>query len=189
MKLLFDLFPVVLFFLAYKQYDIYVATGVLMVATAGQITFSWLRHRKVEKLHVVTFVVVLAFGGLTVFLRNPVFIKWKPTIVYGLLALAFLGSQFVGARPLTRALLGTVFELSDGAWRRLNLVWTVFFVAMAALNLIVAYRFSEDTWVNFKLFGLMGLTLAFVVGQSVVLRQHLVEPASDPGDVPPAVEE
>lgn len=180
MKLLFDLFPVILFFLAYKQFGIFVATGVLMAATAGQITVSWVRARKVEKLHVVTFVVVLAFGSATILLRDPVFIKWKPSIVYWLLAAGFLGSQLLGRRPLTRSLLGSAFEMPDRNWNRLNIVWVAFFTLMGGLNLFVAYHFSEDTWVNFKLFGLMGLTLAFVIGQSVILREHLAEtPASD----------
>lgn len=180
MKLLYDLFPVLLFFLAYKQFDIFVATGVLMVATAGQITVSWIRFRQVEKLHVVTFVVVLAFGSATLFLRNPVFIKWKPSIVYWLLAAAFLGSQLLGRRLLSQALLGSVFDMPVPAWHRLNLVWVVFFAVMGGVNLFVAYRFSEDTWVNFKLFGLMGLTLLFVIGQSVVLRSYLAD-GSAPG--------
>ena len=176
-KLLFDFFPVILFFAAFKLEDdpkrgIMLATAVVIVATLVQVGYMRWRHGRVEKLHLVTLVLVVALGGLTLALDDERFIKWKPTLVNWGFALVFLGSQFIGSRPIIRRLMESRVTLSDHAWTRLNLGWTGFFVFLGAANLFVAYRFSTDFWVDFKLFGILGLTALFIVGQSAwLIRQ------------------
>jgi len=176
MKFLFDLFPVLLFFIAYKMYDIYVATAVIIVASILQVGFFWLKHRRVENMHLITMGLVLLLGGATLLLHDPVFIYWKPTIVNWAFAIAFFGSEFIGKKNLLQRMLDSQITLaSKTVWKNLNFTWVVFFMAMGAINLYVAFNFDEDTWVNFKLFGMMGLTIAFVIGQSFYLAKHIVQ--------------
>ncbi len=181
MKILFDFFPILLFFIAYKLYDIYIATAVVIVATFVQVGLFWSRHKRFEKTHVITLVVVTLFGGATLLLRDPIFIKWKPTIANWLFGVAFLGSQFIGAKPFVQRMMGAALELPDRLWRRLNLSWVAFFVSMGIVNLYVAYNFSESTWVNFKLFGMLGLTLLFVIIQGFVITRYQ-DPLQDSGN-------
>jgi len=178
MKFLFDLFPILLFFLAYKLYDIYVATAVAIGAAFVQTGAYWLKHRKFEKMHLITLGILVLFGGLTLALRDPLFIKWKPTVVNWLFGVSFLGSQFIGERTLVERMMGHAITAPSPVWSRLNWAWTLFFVFMGLLNLYVAYNFSEDTWVNFKLFGMMGLTLVFVFAQAFYLSRYM-ESAGD----------
>jgi len=184
MKLLFDFFPIALFFIAFKLHDdpqqgILVATSVIIVATVVQVAINWVRNRRVEKMHLVTLVLVVTFGGATLILKDEIFIKWKPTVVNWLFAVAFLVSEFIGKKNLVRRMMEESVQLPDFAWRRLNLSWVVFFVVMGMLNLYVVYNFDTDTWVNFKLFGLLGLTLVFVLAQGFYLVRHM------PGDEDP----
>lgn len=179
MKFLHDLFPVILFFIAYKLYDFYVATAVIIVATLFQVGYGWIRHRKVEKMHLVTLVLVLLFGGLTLYLKDPLFLKWKPTVVNWLFALAFLGSQFIGKASLVERMMGKTVALPAPVWTRLNIAWTLFFVAMGIVNLYVAFNFTEDTWVNFKLFGMMGMTFLFIMLQAFYLARFISEPQQE----------
>lgn len=170
MQLLFDFLPVIAFFVAYKLADIFVATGVIIVATVLQVAIHWLRTRRVNPMHMVSAVLILVFGGITLALRDAVFIMWKPTIVNWLFAVAFVTSQLslFGGRPLVERLMNLSeekIELAPALWRRLNLVWVGYFLLMGAANLAVFHYFDEATWVNFKLFGMLGLTLAFIVGQ------------------------
>ncbi len=174
MKLLFDLFPVVLFFVAYKAAGIYVATAVAIVASIGQIGWLLLRGRRVEGMQWTSLAIIVVFGGMTLLLQDETFIKWKPTVLYGLFALALGGAQLFG-RNLIRSLMSRQIALPDPIWSRLNVIWAGFFVAMAALNLFVAYNFSTDTWVDFKLFGTTGLTLAFVLVQALYVGRHVQE--------------
>jgi len=167
MQFLVDLLPVIAFFIAYKLADIYVATGVLIVGVLAQTTYSWIRFRKVSPMLLASTALVLVFGGLTLLIHDPTFIKWKPSIVNWLFAIAFLTSQYVRGPTIVQRMLGENVTLDDGSWHRLNLAWVVFFVVAGTLNLFVAYRYDEATWVNFKLFGLMGLTLAFALVQGV----------------------
>jgi intracellular septation protein len=173
MKFLFDLFPILLFFVAYKMYDIYVATAVAIGAAFVQTGLFWLKHRKFEKMHLITLAILVVFGGLTLILRDPVFIKWKPTVVNWLFGATFLGSQFIGERPLVERMMGHAITVPGPIWRRLNWAWILFFLAMGLLNIYVAYSFSEETWVNFKLFGMMGLTLVFVFAQAFYLGRYM----------------
>lgn len=170
MQLLFDFLPVIAFFVAYKLANIYVATLVIIIAAVLQVSIHWLRTRRVNPMHLVSAGLVLVFGGLTLAIRDAVFIMWKPTVVNWLFAAAFLVSLLprFGGRPLVQRLMTATeaeFNLSPALWRRLNWIWIAFFVVMGAVNIAVFYYFDEETWVNFKLFGMLGLTLAFVVIQ------------------------
>ncbi len=174
MKLLSDFFPIFLFFIAYKLYDIYVATAVIIVASVVQVSFFWFKNHRVEKMHLITLVLVLMLGGATLLLHDENFIKWKPTVVNWVFALAFLGSQFIGKKNLLQRMLDSQITVtSPQVWRNLNFAWVVFFIAMGVINLYVAFTFSLDTWVNFKLFGMMGLTFVFVIAQSFYLVRHI----------------
>lgn len=163
MKLLFDLFPVVLFFIAYKLQGIYVATAVIIVATVLQVGYVYLKHKRVEKIHLITLVLILVLGGLTLILQDEDFIKWKPTIVNWGFALVFLGSHFIGSKPIIRRMMDQAIHLPDLVWIRLSFMWIVFFVLSGVVNLYVAFNYDTDTWVDFKLFGLMGMTLVFII--------------------------
>lgn len=178
MKFLADFFPVLLFFIAYKLFDIYVATGVAIVATVVQCAFSWVKTRAIPAMQLVTLAIILVFGGLTLFLRDEQFIKLKPTVINWLFGGAFLLSQLIGQRTAIERLLGGNLTLPQPVWRRLNLAWTTFFVVLGGINLYVMHFFDRDTWVNFKLFGMIGLTLVFVVLQSVYLARYVTETQS-----------
>ncbi|MDA8417774.1 MAG: septation protein A [Desulfobacteraceae bacterium] len=173
MKLLFDFFPIFLFFLAYKLFDIFVATAVAIVATCVQVGYSWFRYRRVAVMQWITLAVIVVFGGLTLYLHNELFIKWKPTVINWLFGLGFLVSQFVGKATVVERLMGGSISLPQMLWRRLNLGWVAFFFIQGAANLYVMSHFDRDTWVNFKLFGMLGLTLLFMVIQSLFLVRHL----------------
>jgi intracellular septation protein len=179
MKFLFDLLPVILFFGAYKLYDIYVATGVAIVATIIQVGLSWVKTKKIEKNQIITLVILIVLGGATILLQNELFIKWKPTIVNWLFGVVFLGSQFIGKKTIAQHLMGNGIELPLSIWVRVNLSWSLFFIFLGFLNLFVAYNFSTDGWVNFKLFGLTGLTMVFVFWQILYISRFAKEPSQD----------
>ena len=174
MKLLFDFLPVLLFFIAYKMTDIYIATGVAIVASAAQVLAYWLKHRKFEKMHVITLLLIVLLGGATLLFRDPTFIKWKPTGIYWASAITFFISGFVGQRSLVQKMMEKNIALSARIWKRLNHAWVVFFCLMGFANLYVAYNFNTNTWVNFKLFGGMGITLVFVFLQAIYLSKHII---------------
>ena len=197
-KLLFDLFPIIIFFVAYKIGDanaeatralmatvglpqpvgviekpgIYLATLVAIVASFGQIGWVKLRGHKVETMMWVSLGIIAVFGGATLRLHNESFIKWKPTVLYWIFAGIIFGSAAVG-RNVIKSLMNTQMELPDPAWGRLNASWGGFFAVMGVANLFVAFNFSTDAWVNFKLFGSLGLMLVFVIGQSMMLTKYL----------------
>lgn len=173
MKILTDLFPVILFFAAYQLYDIYVATQVAIAAAVLQVAYQRIRHGKVETMHWVTLGLLAVFGGMTLALHDPTFIKWKPTVVNWLFGAVMLGSELFMQRSVLRRMMDHAVTLPDWAWRRLNAAWATFFFILGGINLYVAYNFSEQTWVNFKLFGFMGLTLLFVVAQGFYLARHM----------------
>jgi len=173
MKFLFDIFPVVLFFIAFKVYDIYVATAVAIVATFVQIGWTWLRHRKVDNLLWVSLAVIVVFGGATLVLQDETFIKWKPTVLYWLFALVLAVAVLAFRKNLIRAMMETQVTLPEVVWGRLLASWIVFFALMGVLNLVVAYNFSTDAWVDFKLFGGIGLMLVFIVLQAFMLARHI----------------
>jgi intracellular septation protein len=178
MKLLFDFFPILLFFLAYKFFDIYVATGVAIAATFLQVAVSWFRTRTVATMQLVALAIIIIFGGLTLYLHDEQFIKWKPTVINWLFGLAFLVSQIFGRQTAIERMLGTNLALPKIVWRRLNLLWVVFFLSLGGANLFVMSHFDRDTWVNFKLFGMLGLTVVFIVLQSLYLSRYIAEPSN-----------
>src|SRR6185295_14957075 len=162
MKFLFDLFPVLLFFAAFKLADIYVATAVAIGATFLQIGLLALLRRKIDSMLWVSLGIIVVFGGATLALRDETFIKWKPTVLYWMFAIVLGVGQLLG-RNLIRSMLGAQIQLPDPVWRRLNWSWVGFFAFMGVVNLLVAFNFSTDQWVNFKLFGGSGLMLLFVL--------------------------
>jgi intracellular septation protein len=172
MQLLFDFIPLIAFFVAYRLFDLYVATATLMVAMVFVVAYQWLRHRKVSNILVASTVLVLVFGGITLVLRNPVFIQWKVTVVNWTVAVAFLASQLFSAQTLTQRTMGHALELAPAQWRYLNTSWVVTFAAIGAINLFVMYNYDQATWVTFKVWGQMGLLLVTVVVQAIDLAAH-----------------
>ena len=197
-KFLFDLFPVIIFFVAYKLGDahpeatqqilqslglpqpagvndkpgIYLATFVAIIASIMQILWVKLRGHKVETMLWVSLGIIVVFGGATLWLHDESFIKWKPTVLYWVFAATIFGAALFG-RNLIRGLMNTQLELPEVAWSRLNLSWGGFFAVMGLVNLWVAFNYSTDAWVNFKLFGSMGLMLVFVVAQGMMLSKYM----------------
>jgi intracellular septation protein len=173
MKLLLDFFPIVLFFVAFKVAGIYVATGVAIAATIAQI--AWLRYStgKVEPMQWIGLAVIVLFGGATIIAQNDTFIKWKPTVLYWLMAGSLAAGQLFFRKNLLKSLMGSQLELPDSAWRVTNWSWIAFFSVMGVVNLWVAYHFDTNTWVHFKLFGGLGLMVLFVLAQAVYLGRHI----------------
>ena len=207
MKQLFDFFPILLFFIIYKffldlpdelilsinnifpfmnmqpgesKHAIYLATLTAILATIVQVMLTVALTKRVEKMHIITLVLLLVFGGATLYFKDPLFIKWKPTAINWLFAAVFFGSQFIGKKPLVQRMMGHALEIDDPqVWKKLNLAWIGFFIFSGVANLIVAFNFSEDIWVDFKLFGLMGFTLIFVIGQSFYLARYLPQEGTE----------
>ncbi len=175
MKLLSDLFPIILFFVAYKFFGLYVATAVAMTVATIQVVAHWMKTRTFATMQIITMVLILVLGGATLFFHNELFIKWKPTAINWAFALAFILSQIIGKQPLIKRLLGTNISLPAPIWLRLNWSWVVFFMLMGTANLYVIYNFDTNTWVNFKLFGVLGLTVLFVIIQAIYLTRHIEE--------------
>ncbi len=175
MKFLFDLLPVVLFFAAFKLWDIYVATAVAIAATFAQVGWLKLTKRRVEPMLWASLGIIAVFGGATLLLQDETFIKWKPTVLYWLLGAVLAGAALLFRRNLIRSMLSEQVQLPEPVWSRLNWSWIGFLAFMGAANLYVAYNYSTDLWVNFKLFGGMGLMLAFVVVQALFLAKYVEE--------------
>ena len=173
MKQFFDLIPLLVFFAVYKFYDIYTATAALMVVTVLQIAITWFTLRKLEKMHLITLAMVLVFGGFTLFFHDDAFIKWKVTVINLLFSAALLVSQFVLKKPLIKQMLGKEMQLPDAIWSRVNLAWAGFFAVAAATNTYIAFHLPQEVWVNFKVFGLLGMTLLFTVATVFYLYRHL----------------
>lgn len=181
MKFLFDFLPVLLFFIIYQVYkDFYLATGVAIAASAVQVGWMWLRHRRVERMHLIGFVLLLVFGGMGILFRDELFLKWKVSIVNWLFGVVFLGSHFIGRKTLIERMMSSAVELPSNIWTRLNMAWSLFFIAVGVVNIYVAYSFDTDTWVDFKFYGMLGLTLAFVIGQAFYLARYIkTEPEAE----------
>ncbi len=178
MQLLIDYIPIVIFIIAYFFKDIFFATGVLMAVMPMVLLLQWLMTKKVNKIYLASTALVLILGSATLYFRNATFLYWKPTVLNWAFAIAFLGSQWIGEKPFVHRMLGSAAELSRSQWNRLNLMWVVFFVFVGTVNLYVAYNFSEEFWVKFKLFGMLGLTLVFVVVQSIWLTMVMKDAES-----------
>lgn len=175
MKLLFDMFPVILFFIAYKMGDIFLATGVAIAASLAQIVWLKVRRHPVENMQWVSLGIIVVFGGMTLILHDETFIKWKPTVLYALFAAALLVGRYLMGRNLITAMMGKQVRLPEPVWDRLNIAWVLFFIVLGVLNLVFAFRFSTDVWVNFKLFGSLGLTVLFVIAQAFYFSRHVLE--------------
>ena len=169
MQLLLDFLPVLAFFIAYKTGGIYVATAIIMAAMTIQCAVIWFIKRKVSTMLLVSTALVLVFGSVTLLVHDPVFIKWKMTVLDWLFALAFVLAPRFGGQTLVQRLMGAQVTLPEQHWVTLNLMWIVFFILMGGLNVYVLYHYDEATWVNFKLFGTMGLTIVFVIIQGIWL--------------------
>jgi len=173
MKFLFDFFPILLFFIAYKLDGIFTATAVAIAASFLQVGLYWFRHRRFETSHLVTLALIAVFGGLTLFLQDETFIKWKPTVINWLFGAVFIGSQYIGKKTIVERMMGASLTLPDFVWYRLNMAWALFFIALGFANWYVMANFDTDTWVNFKMFGMIGLTLVFLVAQGFYLTKYL----------------
>jgi|JI61114C2RNA_FD_contig_123_27917_length_3857_multi_3_in_0_out_2_5 intracellular septation protein len=207
MKFLFDFFPVLLFFLAYKffgdvppafiaaanqipmielsqsepKHAILFATLVIILATIAQNILHYVFYKRFERMHLISLGILLAFGSLTLILKDSTFIQWKVTVFNWLFALVFIGSQYVGNRkPLVERMMSNAMQVPAQIWTKVNWMWAAFFVFIGVLNLVVAYNFSEAIWVDFKLFGILGLTLVFVIAQAIYLQRHMIEPSKEP---------
>jgi intracellular septation protein len=186
MQALLDFLPVIAFVATYWiTGDMSTAIAVIMVAVALQVLATWILKRKLSRMLIASAVLVLVLGGISLILDDPLFFKWKPTGLYWLFALLFLGSQFIGAQPMVKRMMLSVaeneFELTDTVWKQLNLAWVIFFIIAGCANIYVAYNYSEATWVNFKLFGLFGMTFVFLVLQTLWLSRHITD-TTKPGD-------
>lgn len=183
MKFLFDFFPLIAFYASYQLYKsyynaenaIFAATAAIIIATIIQVGYNWFWHRKLEKMHVITVILVTVMGGLTLILHDPVFIKWKVSIVNWLFGIIFIGSQYIGDKTIIERMLGTTIHVPANIWKKLNISWAFFFIGMGFLNLYVFKNFNEETWVDFKVYGLLGLTFVFVVFQAIYLSKHIKE--------------
>lgn len=201
MKFLFDLFPVILFFASFKLAQIYpqsaevlmhlmdyqaepqqlpilLATAVAIVATLAQILWVKLRHGKVDRMLIISGCIIVFFGGATLLLHDETFIKWKPTVLYWLFGLTLTVANLFFKKNLIRSMMEQQISMPDTVWSKLNSAWAIFFIFLGCLNLFVAYNFTTEAWVNFKLFGTMILMFAFVVGQSLMISKYIV--AKDP---------
>ncbi len=205
MKLLFDFFPIILFFVSYYQASFLVentfigqlinpekpefitativATSIAIIASFIQVGYHWLKTHKFERMHLFSLALISILGGITIYLGNPAFIQWKPTVLNWLFAVVFLFSMFIGNKPIIQRMMGEQIKLPENVWKTLNLSWVAFFLISGAANLYVAFYYDlqaeagarMDTWVNFKLFGLMGLTIGFVILQAIYLSRHISE--------------
>jgi intracellular septation protein len=204
MKLLFDLFPVILFFLVFKiaganaeaaqhfaehylsalvsggevsaeQAPILLATAVAILATLAQIVWLLARRKSVDTMLWVSLGIIAVFGGATIYFHDEQFIKLKPTVLYGCFSLVLLLSPILIGKNLMRSMMGKQLALPDPVWNRLNLAWGLFFAAMGVVNLYVAFTFPLAFWVNFKMFGFLGLMIAFIIAQSLYLGRYLKE--------------
>lgn len=173
MKQLLEFIPVILFFIAFKLYDIYVATAVVITATVLQVAYAWFKYRKVETMQWITLGLILVMGGATLYLQDEQFIKWKLSIIEWLFGVAFLGSQFIGKKPFIERMLSGNLTLPEVIWKRLNIMWGCFFISVGFINLYVMYHYNTEDWVTFKTFGVPGLMVIFIVLQMAFLYRYI----------------
>ncbi|WP_172566925.1 septation protein A [Vibrio fluvialis] len=181
MKQLLDFIPLIIFFALFKFYDIYVATGALIAATAVQVAVTYFMFKKVEKMQLFTFVLVAVFGGMTIFLHDDNFIKWKVTIVYVIFALGLTISHMMGKSAI-KGMLGKEITLPETVWAKVNWAWVGFFSVCAVLNIYIAYQLPLDVWVNFKVFGLLAATFAYTLLTGIYIYKHLPKEQKNSGE-------
>ena len=175
MRQLLDFIPLIVFFIVYKKVDIFYASGALMITTALSMLAIYLIYKKIEKSSLITLVIVIIFGGLTLIFHSDLFIKWKVTVIYAIFSLALLVSQFFTQKPLIQRMLGKEIHLANEVWNKLNLSWAIFFAICALVNIYVAFWLPQDVWVNFKVFGLTVVTLIFTIFSMVYICKHLAK--------------
>lgn len=179
LSLLYDFIPVLLFFMVFKIYGIYAATIVGIVTTGLQVLISALWLRRMDKKQLITLGVFVIFGGMTLYFHNPIFVKWKPTVIFWIFSLVLLFSQFIGKKPLVQRMLENMMDakatVPKNIWRKLNFAWAVFFLSLGAINIYIGYTFSTDAWVNFKFYGISSLLLVFSFGQAIFLARYLAD--------------
>lgn len=175
MKFFADLFPIILFFIVFKFAGIYAATAAAIVASIIQVAYSYFKTKKVDSMQWITLAIIVVLGGATLLLHNELFIKWKPTAIEWAFALVFLLSQWFGEKTLTQRLMEGNLQLSPALWMRLNMSWVLFFTLMGALNVYIIYHFNTNVWVNFKLFGMLGFTVVFVIWQAFYISKYVKE--------------
>lgn len=163
MKAFLELLPLIIFFAVYKLFDIYYATGALMIATIAQVLILYTIYKKVEKQNLITLGLILVLGSFTILFQSDEFIKWKVTIINYIFALVIIGSQLIN-KPIFKKMLSSDFKLTDKVWSNFSYAWSIFFVFCGTLNIYIAHNMSQDAWVNFKVFGLLGLTIVFSIG-------------------------
>jgi len=173
MQIFFDFFPIILFFISFKLFGIYIATIVAIVTSLLQTGIYRFKHKRFEFMHLITLAIVVLLGGATILLHDIIFIKWKPTILYWTLALVFLGTHFLGEKKLIQRMMESKLVLPKAVWNKLNLSWMIFFFVLGIVNLYVVYNFTTNAWVNFKLFGTLGLTTGFVLIQSLYMAKYV----------------
>lgn len=171
MNFFYEFFPILLFFIAFKAFDIFVATFVAIITTLLQVIYTKIKTGKFNKSSLISFIAISVLGGATILFKNEMFIKWKTSAVYWLLGLAFLLTKVITKKTVMQHLVKVNINAPQHAWSKLNYLWVSFFIAMGFLNLYVAYNFSTNAWVNFKLFGTLGLTIAFVIFQAMYLMR------------------
>lgn len=179
MKLLVDFLPIVVFFIIYKFFGIYIATASAIAISVIQVAVCWFKDRYIPSLQWISLALLVVLGGGTLFLHNEILIKWKPTALHWAFAIAFIATQLLTEKPLIQRLMENNIALPKQVWFTLNISWTIFFIMMGIVNLFVAYHFDTNTWVNFKLFGMLGLTIVFAILQAIYLARHVrkdVEP-------------
>lgn len=179
MQFIYEVLPVVLFFLAFKFYGIYVATVVGIIATFAQAVFNRLYFGQWDKKQVITFGVFVLFGGMTLYFHDPIFVKWKPTVIFWIFALIILGSQLFTKKPIMQRLMGSMVEgkgiVPEFVWARLNILWAIFFATLGSVNLYIAYHFDNDVWVNFKFYGITAALIVASFFQAIYLARYLVD--------------
>ncbi len=179
MKVFFDLFPIILFFIGFKFFGIFAATAIAIATTLGLIVYSKVRHGTVDKMLLINGAIISVLGGITLLLHDKTFIMWKPTVLYWLLAAVLLVSNLFFKKNFIQQMMAKMLNPPQAIWNRLNLIWVVFLIALGFLNLYVAFNYSLDTWVNFKLFGVTSMLFLFMIGQTIVLKKYITEPVED----------
>lgn len=179
MKFLFDLLPVILFFVGFKLYGIFAATAIAIATTLAMIVYAKIRHGKIEKMLLINGAVISVLGGVTLLLHDKTYIMWKPTVLYWLLAAVLLISNLFFKKNFIQQMMGKMMQAPAAVWSKLNLVWVIFLIGLGFLNLYVAFNYTEDAWVNFKLFGVTGMMFVFVILQTLILRKYLIEPVEE----------
>lgn len=173
MKQFFEFIPLVIFFIIYKMVDIYAATGSLIVTTGLLLAYNYFKNGKVEKMQVITFVMVSIFGTLTLILHDDVFIKWKVTAVYILFSIGLLISRYAFNKNFIKQMLGKEIVLPQAVWDNLNMAWSIFFMILGIINIYIAFNFPLEVWVNFKVFWLLGITFGFTILSGLYIYKYL----------------